>query len=31
MEELDRFEGGTIQRHTLSPEVYQKLSDSVED
>jgi hypothetical protein len=31
MEELEKFEGGTIQHHTLSPEVYQKLADSVED
>ncbi len=31
MEELDRFEGGTILRHTLSDEVYQQLSDAVED
>ncbi len=31
MEELDKFEGGTILRHTLSPEVYAKLSDAVED
>ena len=31
MEELDKFEGGTIIRHTLSPEVYAKLSDAVED
>jgi len=26
MEELDKFEGGTILRHTLSDEVYQQLS-----
>jgi uncharacterized membrane protein len=31
MEELDKFAGGTILRHTLSPEIYQKLSDAVED
>jgi uncharacterized membrane protein len=31
MAELDKFEGGTILRHTLSNEVYQKLSDAVED
>jgi uncharacterized membrane protein len=31
MEELDKFEGGTILRHTLSDEVYQQLSDAVED
>jgi uncharacterized membrane protein len=31
MEELDAFEGGRILRHTLSPEVYQKLSEAVED
>ena len=31
MEELDRFEGGTILRHTLSDEVYQQLSDAIED
>ncbi len=31
MEELEKFEGGTIIRHTLSPEVYQQLSDAVED
>jgi uncharacterized membrane protein len=31
MEELDKFEGGTILRHTLSEEVYQQLSDAVED
>ncbi len=31
MEELDRFEGGRILRHTLSDEVYQQLSDAVED
>jgi uncharacterized membrane protein len=31
MEELDEFEGGTILRHTLSDEVYQQLSDAVED
>ena len=31
MEDLDKFEGGTILRHTLSDEVYQQLSDAVED
>jgi uncharacterized membrane protein len=31
MEEMDKFEGGTILRHTLSDEVYQQLSDAVED
>jgi uncharacterized membrane protein len=31
MEELDKFEGGTILRHTLSDEVYQQLSAAVED
>jgi uncharacterized membrane protein len=31
MEELDKFEGGRILRHTLSDEVYQQLSDAVED
>jgi uncharacterized membrane protein len=31
MEELDKYEGGTILRHTLSDEVYQQLSDAVED
>jgi uncharacterized membrane protein len=31
MEELDRFEGGTILRHELSDEAYQKLSEAVED
>jgi uncharacterized protein YeaC (DUF1315 family) len=31
MEELDKFEGGTILRHTLSDEIYQRLSDAVED
>jgi uncharacterized membrane protein len=31
MAELDKFEGGTILRHTLSDEVYQQLSDAVED
>jgi len=31
MEELDKFERGTILRHTLSDEVYQQLSDAVED
>jgi uncharacterized membrane protein len=31
MEELEKFEGGRILRHTLSDEVYQQLSDAVED
>lgn len=31
MEELDRFAGGHIMRHTLSDEVYMKLSEAVED
>ena len=31
MEELDQFAGGTILHHTLSDDVYQKLSDAVED
>jgi uncharacterized membrane protein len=31
MAELDKFEGGTILRHTLSDEVYRQLSDAVED
>ncbi len=31
MEELDKFEGGQILRHTLSAEVYTKLSEAVED
>jgi uncharacterized membrane protein len=31
MEELEKFEGGRILHHTLSAEVYQKLSDAVED
>ena len=31
MEELDKFEGGRILRHTLSAEVYHKLSEAVED
>ena len=31
MEELDKFEGGKILRHTLSADVYQKLSEAVED
>lgn len=31
VEELDKFEGGRILRHTLSPEVYRQLSDAVED
>jgi len=31
MAELDKFQGGTILRHTLSDEVYQQLSDAVED
>jgi uncharacterized membrane protein len=31
MEELDRFAGGHIMSHTLSDEVYMKLSEAVED
>ena len=31
MEELEAFEGGRILHHTLSAEVYQKLSEAVED
>ena len=31
MAELDKFEGGTILRHTLSDEIYQQLSAAVED
>ena len=31
MEELEKFEGGRILRHALSPEVYRQLSDAVED
>jgi len=31
MEELDKFEGGRILRHSLSDEVYAKLSEAVED
>ena len=31
MEELDKFEGGRILRHSLSGEVYTKLSEAVED
>jgi uncharacterized membrane protein len=31
MEELEKFEGGTILRHTLTDEVYQQLADAVED
>lgn len=31
MEELDAFEGGRILHHTLSDQVYQKLSEAVED
>ena len=31
MEELDKFAGGHIMRHALSDDVYQKLSDAVED
>jgi len=31
MQELDKFEGGKILRHTLSPDVYAKLSEAVED
>ena len=31
MEELDQFAGGTILHHTLSGDVYEMLSDAVED
>ena len=31
IQELDKFAGGRILRHTLSPEVYAKLSEAVED
>jgi uncharacterized membrane protein len=31
MEELNKFEGGTILHHALSDEAYQKLSEAVED
>lgn len=31
MEELDKFEGGTILHHELSDEAYQMLSEAVED
>ena len=31
MEELDKFAGGHIMRHTLSDEVYAQLSEAVED
>jgi len=31
MAELDKFEGGRILRHTLSADVYHKLSEAVED
>ena len=31
MEELDKFEGGRILRHTLSDDIYVKLSEAVED
>jgi uncharacterized membrane protein len=31
MEELDKFERGRILRHTLSADVYHKLSEAVED
>ena len=31
MQELDKFAGGRILRHTLSPEVFAKLSEAVED
>jgi uncharacterized membrane protein len=31
MAELEKYEGGRILRHGLSTEVYQKLSDAVED
>jgi hypothetical protein len=31
MAELDKFEGGRILRHSLSDDVYTKLSEAVED
>lgn len=31
MQELEKFEGGRILRHSLSAEVYKKLSEAVED
>jgi uncharacterized membrane protein len=31
MQELDKFEGGRILRHTLGDDVYAKLSEAVED
>jgi len=31
MQELEKFEGGTILRHTLRSDVYAKLSEAVED
>ena len=31
MEELEKFEGGRILRHSLSDDVYVKLSEAVED
>ena len=31
MEELDKFEGDRILRHSLSDDVYVKLSEAVED
>jgi uncharacterized membrane protein len=31
MEELERFEGGTIMHHELSDEAYQQLSEAVEE
>ena len=31
IQELDKFAGGRILRHTLSPEVFAKLSEAVED
>jgi uncharacterized membrane protein len=31
MEELDKFEGGTILHHTLDADVFEKLSAAVED
>ena len=31
MEELEKFEGGTILHHTLDADVYEKLSEAVED
>ncbi|HSR32146.1 MAG TPA: DUF1269 domain-containing protein [Anaerolineae bacterium] len=31
MAELEKFEGGSVLRHTLSDDVYQQLSDAIED